>query len=117
MLTGRKSVGRRAALFVCIERRTVRIVRRAASSQGCKRVCLLGRKSGERLGGCLPQKGKCCLFVPDAAWLWFYNLAVYSTRGLLPLVLFRNPPVFSLLRLELGRNPWVDIPASKEICC
>ena len=47
MLTGRKSGGRRVALFVCIERRIVKIVRRAASSQG---VFVWGRKSGERLG-------------------------------------------------------------------
>jgi len=69
MLTGRKSGGRRVALFVCIERRIVKIVRRAASSQG---VFVWGRKSGERLGpgigsgchaadSCPPQKGRIAL--------------------------------------------------------
>jgi len=48
MLSERKSVGRRVAPSVYIERRTVRIVRLVASSQSCS-VWALGRKSGKRL--------------------------------------------------------------------
>ena len=64
MLTGRKCVGQCVDLSVCIERRIVKIVGRVASSQGCG-VYALGRKSGKRLGVCLPQKGRCLGPVSD----------------------------------------------------
>ena len=65
MLSGRKSGEQRVGLFVCIERRIVKIVRRAASSQG---VFVFGGGSrvngsdpGLALGSCPPQKGRIAL--------------------------------------------------------
>ena len=75
MLSGRKSGEQRVGLFVCIERRIVKIVRRAASSQG---VFVFGGGSrvngsdpGLALGSCPPQKGRIALHM------------TYSTRHLL----------------------------------
>lgn len=64
-LTERKSVGRRVVLFVCNERRIVKVVRRVAWSEGCS-VFVLGRKSGNRLWVCPPKKGRWRRSVPDA---------------------------------------------------